>query len=46
MDDKKLPLDFSELTQEDIDKANSYKKVEDYDVMDLLKAIVDSAEEE
>ncbi|MBO5476446.1 MAG: hypothetical protein J6A15_01670 [Clostridia bacterium] len=46
MDEKKLPLDFSELTQEDIDRADSYKKVNEYDIMDLLKAIVDSSEEE
>lgn len=46
MKDKKLPFDFSELTQEDIDKADSYKKVNEYDIMDLLKAIVESSEEE
>ena len=46
MDEKKLPLDFYELTQEDIDRADSYKKVNEYDIMDLLKAIVDSSEEE
>lgn len=46
MDEKKLPLDFSELTQEDIDRADSYKKVNEYDIMDFLKAIVDSSEEE
>lgn len=46
MEEKKLPLDFSELTQEEIDRADSYKKVNDYDIMDLLKAIVESSEEE
>ncbi len=45
-EEKKSPIDFLNVTQEEIDKVDSYKRVEDYDVGDFLKAVVDSELEE
>lgn len=45
MKEKKLPLDFSEITQEEIDRLDSYKKIEEYTILDLLKAIVETSDE-
>lgn len=44
-EEKNFPIDFSEITQEEIDKADNYKKINEYEILDLLKAIVDSEEE-
>lgn len=42
---RKLPIDFENITQEEIDKEDSYKRVTEYEPIDLLKALVDSEEE-
>ena len=48
MEDKKnkLPIDFDEITQEEIDKLDSYKRVTEYERIDLLIALVDSESDE
>lgn len=41
----KLPLDFSKITQEEIDEANRLSKKMDYTPLDFLQALVDSEQE-
>lgn len=44
MEKRKLPFDFSEITQEEIDRLDNYKKVNEYTVLDFLKAIVETSD--
>lgn len=39
---KKLPIDFSEITEEDIQTASNYKQLKEYTPIDLLQALIDS----
>lgn len=43
---RKLPIDFDSITQEEIDELDSYKRVTEYEPIDLLKALVDSEKDE
>ena len=48
MDNKKKIddiLDFKNITQEDIDKANAYRKHNDYDLKDVINALKENKKE-
>lgn len=39
---RKLPIEFSEITEEDMQTASSYKQLKEYTPLDLLQALIDS----
>lgn len=42
MEKRKLPIDFSELTEEDIQAASNYKHLKEYTPLDFLQALIDT----